>query len=178
MFFKKTFLWWYNFRGWVIFDQTIQQQVDALVKSRTYYLRCIGFIRRDLSDDDCKILVHTLAMSRLDYGNVRLLGPPESTLNFGAELWHSNNNAHMDHITPVLLDLQLIDSNTYKKGLVLLISLSYLLTYLLTYLSRYLSNHTNRRDTWDRPGEVCWWNPKGMVNAYWIGWLTDYEMTL
>ena len=96
----------------VIFDQTMsmQQQVNTTAKSCRYYLRCIGRIRKYLSDDDCKTLVHALVTSRLDYGNVLLLGLPEATLNVLQRV--QNCAARLitctrlrDHITPVLLDL-------------------------------------------------------------------------
>ena len=54
----------------IIFDQTvlIQQQVNTAAKSCSYYLRCIGFNSKYVSDDGRQTLVHALVTSRL-YNN-------------------------------------------------------------------------------------------------------------
>ena len=83
---------------------------NTIAKSCRYYLRCIGRIRKYLSDDDCKTLVHALVTSRLDYGNVLLLGLPEATLNVLQRVQNCaariiTRTRLRNHTTPVLLDL-------------------------------------------------------------------------
>ena len=71
------------------------------------HIRNIGSIRRYLSPEAAKLLVHSLVISRLDYGNVLLYGLPQTQLS---RLQRIQNKAarvitrtpRRDHITPVL----------------------------------------------------------------------------
>ena len=93
----------------VIFDQTLSMQshVNAIAKRCFYYLRNIARIRRFLSEEECKVIVHTFVISRLDYCNVLLYGLPGKTLhilqrvqNYAARLIMRFGKS--EHITPVL----------------------------------------------------------------------------
>ena len=67
----------------VYFDTslTIESQVNAISKACYYQIRNIGLIRRYVTLDVCKTLVHALITYRLDYGNAFLYGLP-STLSY------------------------------------------------------------------------------------------------
>ena len=93
----------------VTFDQTLSMQahVNTIAKNCFYYLRNIARIRRMLSEEDCKAIVHTFVISRLDYCNVLLYGLPKKTLhtlqrvqNYAARLILRFGRS--EHITPVL----------------------------------------------------------------------------
>lgn len=96
----------------VIFDRelTMEKQVNAVVKSCYYQIRCIGQIRKYLTNDASRTLVQALVTSRLDYGNAMLCGLPKGLTD---RLQRAQNSAarlitgtHIrDHITPVLQDL-------------------------------------------------------------------------
>ena len=60
----------------VIFDtqMSMSTQVTSLSRSITYHLRNIFRIRHYLDFETCNHVVHSLILSRLDYGNILLLG--------------------------------------------------------------------------------------------------------
>lgn len=96
----------------VTLDQTLSMQthVNAIAKVCFYHLRNIARIRRRLSDEECKIIVHAYVISRLDYCNVLLYGLPDTTLQILQRV--QNYAARMivrlgkdEHVTPVLHDL-------------------------------------------------------------------------
>ena len=89
---------------------TMKKQIDSVVKSCNYHIRSIGNIRKFISDDVCKILVHSLVTSRLDYGNALLSGLPQALIgrlqrvqNCAARLV-TRTRLH-EHITPILQNL-------------------------------------------------------------------------
>ena len=67
----------------VIFDQILSMQghVNTIAKNCFYYLKNIPRIRHLLSEEECKIIVHTFVISKLDYCNVLLYGLPKKTLH-------------------------------------------------------------------------------------------------
>ena len=60
----------------VILDQSLSMKthVNAVCKSSFFHLRNIGFIRKYLTPDSVKIIVHTLNTSKPDYCNSLLCG--------------------------------------------------------------------------------------------------------
>ena len=60
----------------VIFDtsMTMCNQISCLSRNITFHLRNISRIRRFLDFDSCNDIIRSLILSRLDYGNVLLLG--------------------------------------------------------------------------------------------------------
>ena len=91
------------------FDETLTMNchVTKLCQSLFIQLRNISRIRHFLEVDTCKLLVHSLVTSRLDYCNSQLCGLPKSTLfrlqkmqNMAARI--ITNKKKYDHITPVL----------------------------------------------------------------------------
>ncbi|XP_046578768.1 uncharacterized protein LOC124286436 [Haliotis rubra] len=57
---------------------TMERQVNAIAKSCYFQIRSISAIRRYITEDCCKTLVHALVTSRLDYGNCLIRGLPET----------------------------------------------------------------------------------------------------
>ena len=64
----------------VLFDSalTMESQVASVAKTCYYQIRNIGQIRSCITSDACKILVHALVTSRLDYCNALLYGLPQT----------------------------------------------------------------------------------------------------
>ena len=89
---------------------TMESQVNKVVKAANLQIRNIGNVRRKLDMNSTKILVHSLVISRLDYGNSLLCGISNKLL---ARLQSVQNKAarlikltrKYEHITPVLMEL-------------------------------------------------------------------------
>ena len=96
----------------VMFDSVIgmRPQITNICKCANYYLRCIGSIRKYLTDDSAAQLIHSFVSSRLDYCNSLLAGLPDVEY---AKLQKVHNTAarivtrtlKFDHITPLLVKL-------------------------------------------------------------------------
>ena len=89
---------------------TMEKQVNAVTKSCYYQIRNIGHTRHYISNEACKVLVHSLVTSRLDYGNAVLYGIPQTlsgrlqrVQNYAARL--ITRTRKREHITPVLCQL-------------------------------------------------------------------------
>ena len=86
---------------------TMEKQVSAVAKACFYQIRNIGQIRKFLTTNACKALVHSLVTSRLDYGNALLygiagglLGRLQRVQNAAARL--ITRTRKREHVTPVL----------------------------------------------------------------------------
>ena len=96
----------------VIFDSSLSMTSNISTICRTAYMHLhnISHIRRYLTIDATKALVHAFVTSRLDYGNALLIGLPRDQIN---KLQRIQNMAarvitftpRRDHMTPVLKDL-------------------------------------------------------------------------
>ena len=96
----------------VMFDtvMNMRPQITNICKCANYYLRCIGSVRKYLTDDSAALLIHSFVSSRLDYCNSLLAGLPDGDY---AKLQKVHNTAarivtrtlKFDHITPVLIEL-------------------------------------------------------------------------
>ena len=96
----------------VIFDQSLCMvpHVNAVCQSSFFHLRNIGFIRKYLTYDAAKIIIHDFVVSKLDYCNSLLYGLPSYLIR---KLQHVQNSAarlvnqcpRFCPITPVLRDL-------------------------------------------------------------------------
>ena len=82
---------------------------NAIAKLCFHYLRNIARIYRLISDGECKIIVHTFVISRLDYCSVLLCGLSNSISQIS---WTQNYVAHMvvrfdksEHVTLIVHDL-------------------------------------------------------------------------
>jgi len=96
----------------VVFDDTMsmESQIMAICKSCFYHIKCISRIRRYLSFEDTKKLVHAFIISRIDHCNSLLYGLPNNlidrlqyVLNSAARLITMTRK--FDHITQSLIDL-------------------------------------------------------------------------
>ena len=95
----------------VTFDSElgIDLHVNNITRSCFYQLRQLKSIRRSLSTDSAKTLVHSLTSSRVEYCNSIFYGATDvvvrrlqSVLNVAARL--ISNRRKFDHIIPVLRD--------------------------------------------------------------------------
>ena len=96
----------------VIFDPhvSLDRQIASVCKSAFYSIRAISLIRKFLSLDTAKTLVHALVTSKVDHCNAVLYGLPkykierlQYVLNSAARLVTLTHK--YDHITPVLMEL-------------------------------------------------------------------------
>ena len=96
----------------VIMDQHLKldRHVNKIFKVCMFHLRNISKIRRFLTTEACKLLIHALVTSRLDYCNSVLYGCNQSILqrlqllqNYAARLVY--RIPKFCHITPYLKDL-------------------------------------------------------------------------
>ena len=95
----------------VIFDSqlTMAEHVNSITRSCFYQLRQLHFIRRCVSQDAAKALVHAFISSRVDYCNSLLFGATDQVIrrlqivmNAAARLIVGLRRS--DHITPALRD--------------------------------------------------------------------------
>ena len=89
---------------------TMLNQVNSIIKACYYHLRNIGKIRKFITDNACKILVHSLIISRLDYCNALLCGLPDAVSSRLQRVQNSaarliSRTGRRQHISPVLQDL-------------------------------------------------------------------------
>ena len=84
--------------------------VTVVCKSSFFHIRNIFKIRKFLSYDACKILIHTFITSRVGHCNLLLYGQPkcilqrlQSVLNRAARLIHLSSRC--EHVTPSIVQL-------------------------------------------------------------------------
>ena len=66
----------------VIFDNqmTLSNQISNVCRSSHFQLRSIGAIRKHLTSDACKTLIHSFITSKIDYCNALYFGLPQCQL--------------------------------------------------------------------------------------------------
>ena len=86
--------------------------VTAVCKSSFFHLRNIFKIRKFLSHDTCKTLIHAFVTARIDYCNSLLYGQPkcilkrlQSVLNSAASYRLIHLTSRYEHVTPLLIQL-------------------------------------------------------------------------
>ena len=96
----------------VVYDQPLSmiQHVNSVCRVGYMHVRNIGRIRRYLTEDATKTMIHALVTSRLDYCNAVLYGLPASVTNKMQRLQNMcarmiTRTRRSDHITPVLIKL-------------------------------------------------------------------------
>ena len=96
----------------IIFNNSLSMlpHVTAVGKSSFFHLCNISKIRKFLSYDTCKTLIHAFVTARIDYCNSLLYGQPkcilkhlQSVLNSAARLIHLTSR--YEHVTPLLIQL-------------------------------------------------------------------------
>ena len=92
-----------------------ERHISEVVKSCRYHIRELWFIRKYLSEDTAKTIVHALIISKLDYCNAyvnlpdKLVAKLQSVLHDAARL--VTRTARSDHITPALIRLHWLSIN-------------------------------------------------------------------
>ena len=88
----------------------MEAHVNQVTKQCFAKLRNIGKIRRFLSSESAKTVIHATVMSRIDYGNALLCGITDSLCrrlqkiqNYAARM--ITRTAYHDHVTPALQSL-------------------------------------------------------------------------
>ena len=96
----------------VILDQTLSMKphIDSICRSTYMHLRNISRIRKFLTEDATKSLIHSLVISRLDYGNVLLVGVSKEQIHRLQRIQNTacrivTHTSQGDHITPALKHL-------------------------------------------------------------------------
>ena len=99
-----------NLGTWFDSNRNLQEQIHKTCKSGFFYLHNIRRIRKYLSQESARALVHALIMGRIDYCNSLLFGFPsvhllklQSVKNAAARL--ISNVPRYSHITPVQCSL-------------------------------------------------------------------------
>ena len=94
-------------------SRNMSEHITKLCASAFFYIYNISRIRKYLSRDSAKTLVHAFISSRLDYGNSLLFGLPQNQIqklqNSSARLIFSL--CRYCHITPLLFDLHWLPVN-------------------------------------------------------------------
>ena len=129
---------------------TMDNRVDSICKFCYWQIRNIGKIRRYISDDACKTLIHALVTSKLDYCNALLYGLPhkltdrlQRVQNRAARLV-SRTRRH-EHITPVLRDLHWLPIHCRSNYKILLYTYKSLNGLAPIYLSELIHKYKPTR---------------------------------
>ena len=95
-----------------MFDQhlTLDSHINQICRTAFFHLHRIGLIRRFLTNDSAKTLVHAFVTSRLDHLNSLLVGLPACSTDKLQRVQNASarvisRTAKFDHITPVLNEL-------------------------------------------------------------------------
>ena len=62
-------------------DLSLEKHVDTVFSKCFFWLRQLKRVRRSLDAESMKTLVHAFVTSRVDYGNIILVGAPKSVTN-------------------------------------------------------------------------------------------------
>ena len=137
----------------VIFNQSLCMvpHVNALCQSSFFHLRNIGFIRKYLTYDAAKIIIHAFVVSELDYCNSLLYGLPSYLIE---KLQHIQNSAarlvnqcpRFCHITPVLRELHWLPVSIRTEFKIMLITYKVLHDRTPIYIHELLQLHTPSRN--------------------------------
>ena len=95
-----------------IFDSslTMKEHVRAICRACYFHVRNIGKVRKHLTQDAAKTLVHSFIASRVDHMNALLYGIPKYMLSKLQKIQNTaarivTRTRRRDHITPVLINL-------------------------------------------------------------------------
>jgi len=62
-------------------DLSLEKHADTVCSKCFFWLRQLERVRRSLDAESIKTLVHAFVTSRVDYGNIILVGAPKSITN-------------------------------------------------------------------------------------------------
>ena len=107
-----------NLGSWFDSKLTMATHISKTCNSAFYYLYNLRRIRKYLSKDNTKTLIHAFISSRVDYCNSLLYGLPEYQLNKLQRVQNMCarlicNESKYCHITPLLVDLHWPPVNLY-----------------------------------------------------------------
>ena len=152
----------------VIFDtsMTMCNQISSLSRNVTFHLRNISRIRRFLDFDSCNDIIRSLILSRLDYGNVLLMGANSTDIsrlqtlqNWAAKLIFRARK--QDHASPLLRQLHWLpirDRITFKVML-------YVFKCLAGIGPEYLSSCLELYNPTSWGPSIClWWHTIDCAN--------------
>ena len=120
--------------------------VGKMIQSACFHIRNIGTVRKMLTESSTKTLVHSLVMSRLDYGNSLLCGVPNELIQ---RLQRVQNKAARlvtltsgrAHITPVLKSLHWLPITARVQYKVLLLVYKALAGLAPQYIRELITEH-------------------------------------
>ena len=115
-----------------------------------YHLHNIASIRRSLTTSACKIIVHSLVISRLDFGNATLYGISDALLYRLQVLQNSaarliTGTRRREHISPVLFALHWLPIRQRIKFKLLVLVYRCLHQLAPAYLSAQILSYTPAR---------------------------------
>lgn len=136
----------------VVFDRTLcfEKQITTVCQSAFYHLRNLSCVRKYLSHDTTKVLVHAFVTSKIDFCNSLLFGLPKHLIK---GLQYVLNNAarvisqskKYDHITPVLMELHWLPVEQRIKYTILLFVYNALNGTSPIYISELIHNYQPAR---------------------------------
>ena len=136
---------------------TMAKHVSHTCRTAYYHLHNITSIKRSLTTSACKIIVHSLVISRLDFGNATLCGISDTLLHRLQVLQNSaarliTGTRRREHISPVLFALHWLPIRQRIKFKLLVLVYRCLHQLAPAYLSDLiLSYHTLRLGPCVRP---------------------------
>ena len=133
-------------------ELSMDRFVSSKYKTCMYHLRCISRIRRYLTFEAAKSLVHAFVISRLDYCNSLLCNVKQqhvkklqTVLNYAARIIYSNNNTVIDHVTPLLKSLHWLPVKQRIKFKVLVITFNCIIGSAPEYLCSLIKPYNPTR---------------------------------
>ena len=136
----------------VIFDNSLSMasHSNAVCKSAFFHLHKISKIRKFLTPETTKAIIHAFVTSKIDYYNSLLFGLPkfllqrlQRVLNCAARVVYQSNK--YDHITPLLMELRWLPVEQRINFKILLITYKALNGQAPTYISDLLSYYRPAR---------------------------------
>ena len=129
---------------------SLKKHVKKTTKSSFYKLHNLFKIRRFLSEDAAKTMIHTLIISKLDYCNSILNGLPNTTLEFlvcvqKAAARLISNNKSFKHISPVMKALHRLPIKKKIEYKILVLTFKCVHNLAPAYLTELLHTRTNKR---------------------------------
>ena len=129
---------------------SLKNHVKNTTKCCFYKLHNLFKIRRFLSEDAAKTMVHTLITSKLDYCNSVLNGLPNTTLEFLVRVQKAatrliSNKTKFQHISTVMKDLHWLPVKKRIEYKILVLTFKCVHNLAPAYLTELLHNRINKR---------------------------------
>ena len=139
-----------NLGCWLDNTLSMDTHAQAIVRSCYFQLRKIQHIRQYLSDDALRTIIHSLVISKLDYGNALLAGAPKTVTNKLQRVQHMAARVvaglrKRDHITDTMCRLHWLPVRDRIQFKVLLLTFKALNNLAPEYMSELLTIYTPSR---------------------------------